>query len=172
MAASVWMYHRRIGIGLPGDGGNHPHGDRISQSLRAPEGKDHLALAQLAVVRQGKSRQFSRVHLDYRKIEFSRYANNLCANNAGTCGKRRLKRALDIGIRQNHLHALRPANHMRIRHDVPALVEHKTGSDGPLSANNRVRVGAVTFFERTVSRDQDLHRARRNSLDQRIHGLV
>src|SRR5205823_5444739 len=42
------VHQRRVGIGLPRDGGNHAHGDRISQSLRAPKGKDHLALSQLA----------------------------------------------------------------------------------------------------------------------------
>ena len=61
---------------------------------------------------------------------------------------------------------------MRIRHDVSALVDHKTGSDRPLPPDNRVRVAVLGLLEGTVARDQDLHHARGNSLDQRVHRLV
>src|SRR2546429_9689988 len=58
------------------------------------------------------------VDFDYRQIEFFRYANNLSGGNTGTRGKRRLERAPDLGIRQNDFDALRPADHMRIRHEI------------------------------------------------------
>ncbi len=142
--------------------------------FRSPSGlpKDHLALSQLAVVRQRKSGQLPRVDFDYRQIEFFRYANNLSGGNTGTRGKRRLERAPDLGIRQNDFDALRPADHMRIRHDVSALVDHKTGSDRPLPPDNRVGVAVVGFLEGAVARDQNLHHARGNSLDERVDRLV
>ena len=166
------VHHRRIKIGLPRDGRNHAHGDRVAQSSRTPESKYDFSLAQFAIRSEWECGKRSCVDFDHCEIDLAGRSNNPRWYNRGSSRERGIHGPIGIRGRQHYLDPLRTLHHMRVGHNVAAGINHKSGADRPLPADQRVGVSVLTFFERAITGHQNLHHAGRNFPDQCIHGFV
>src|SRR6266851_4935973 len=166
------VHHRRIRFRLARYRRNYSHRDRIAKSSRTPEGKNDLPLAQFSVRTQRQRGKFFCFNFQDREIDLAGHSNNAGGKNCRSSRQRRSHRPIGICGRQHHLDPLRSLHHVRVRHNVPAGIDHKSRADRPLPANHRARVSVLTFFKWSIPRYQDLYHAGRDFFNKGIYGFV
>ncbi len=129
-------------------------------------------MVDIAVRRERKRGELYVIDFEESDIDVPRDAHNASRNDVGACGEDGLQRAVYRSLGDHDLNALRSGDHVRIRDDVSGWIDHKSRADGALPSNDRRCAAAFAGLNRAVARNQNLHHAGRDFLDQGVDRLI